>query len=67
MKKRQKLRQENKAGALAVLSNRPTDGDARSGAQDNTLGDLEPRAEIKGGSLGIYQATDVTLKRGSGG
>lgn len=30
-----------------------------------TFGDLEPRAEIKGGSLpGIYKVTDVTLKRG---
>jgi len=67
MKRRQKLPQENKAGALAVQSNRPKDDESRSGAQDNTLGDLEPRAEIKGGSLGIYQATDVTLKRGSGG
>ena len=67
MKRRQKLRQENKAGALAVQSSRRKDSDARSGAHDTTLGDLEPRAEIKGGSLGIYQATDVTLKRGSGG
>ena len=32
------------------------------------LGDLEPRADVKGGSLSdIYKVTDVTLKRGSGG
>lgn len=30
--------------------------------QETSLGDLEPRAEIKGGS--IYKVTDVTLKRG---
>jgi hypothetical protein len=35
------------------------------GAQETALGDLKPRADIKGGSLsGIHQATDVTLKRG---
>ena len=40
----------------------------RNGPQESELGDLEPQAEIKGGSLpGIFEATDVTLKRGSGG
>ena len=37
-------------------------------AQEPALGDLEPRAEIKGGSIpGIHNVTDITLKRGSGG
>ncbi len=40
----------------------------RKGAHETGLGDLEPRAEIKGGSFpGTYTVTDVTLKRGSGG
>ncbi len=34
----------------------------KKGSQETALGDLQPRTEIKGGS--IYQATDVTLKRG---
>ncbi|HKG23752.1 MAG TPA: hypothetical protein VKC34_17760 [Blastocatellia bacterium] len=39
-----------------------------NGAQEAALGDLEPRAEIKGGSLSTGNTvTDVTLKRGSGG
>jgi hypothetical protein len=33
-----------------------------SKASEATLCDLEPRAEVKGGS--IYNASDVTLKRG---
>ncbi len=38
----------------------------RKGAQ--ALGDLEPRSEIKGGSLpNIHDVNDITLKRGSGG
>jgi len=40
----------------------------RNGSQESELGDLEPGAEIRGGSLpGIFEANDVTLKRGSGG
>lgn len=31
-------------------------------SQEAALGDLEPRAEIKGGS--VHKVTDVTLKRG---
>lgn len=38
------------------------------GGQETALGDLEPRADIQGGSLlGIHKVPDVTLKRGSGG
>jgi hypothetical protein len=40
-------------------------GEERKPAQEPALGDLEPRADIKGGTLpGNYNATDVTLKRG---
>jgi hypothetical protein len=36
--------------------------------EEVALSDLEPRAEIKGGSLSdFHKVTDVTLKRGSGG
>lgn len=42
-----------------------TRDEGKEGAQETALGDLEPRAEIKGGSSsGIYKVTDVTLKRG---
>ncbi|HSF25040.1 MAG TPA: hypothetical protein VLE20_12510 [Blastocatellia bacterium] len=40
----------------------------RKELQETLTGDLEPRADIRGGSLpGIHKVTDVTLKRGSGG
>jgi hypothetical protein len=40
----------------------------RTGPHEASLGDLEPGAEIRGGSLSpIHKVTDVTLKRGSGG
>lgn len=40
----------------------------RKGLQETSLGDLEPREDIRGGSLsGIHKVTDVTLKRGTGG
>lgn len=42
--------------------------EGRKGEQEIALDDLEPRSEIKGGSLpDIHKVTDVTLKRGSGG
>ena len=36
--------------------------EGRKASDETALDDLQPRSEIKGGS--IYQATDVTLKRG---
>ena len=40
------------------------DADERHSNEELSVADLEPREEIQGGSSGIHQVTDVTLKRG---
>ena len=62
--------QKDETGDSTSGNNRleATPREQQKGLQETSLGDLEPREDIRGGSpSGIYKVTDVTLKRGTGG